>query len=143
MPSYLSLARDIDLKTMGMVASIPYIFAFFGILLFGRLGSIFPRHCGYIVAGCFAGAALALTGAYQVHTATSAVACLSATAFFLFGIHGPIAKVALDVAPKLQRAAFVGTYLTIGHFSSAATPRSEERRGGKEWVSTLRSRWSP
>ena len=122
MPSYLSMARDIDLKTMGMVASIPYIFAFFGILLFGRLGSIFPRHCGYIVSGCFAGAALALTGAYQVHTATSAVACLSATAFFLFGIHGPIAKVALDVAPKLQRAAFVGTYLTIGHFSSAATP---------------------
>src|SRR3546814_17633731 len=40
MPSYLSLARDIDLKTMGMVASIPYIFAFFGILLFCRRGRI-------------------------------------------------------------------------------------------------------
>src|SRR3546814_20650069 len=58
----------------------------------------------------------------QFHTATSACACLSATAFFLFGIHGPIAKVARYVAPKLQRAAFVGTYLTIVHFSSAATP---------------------
>jgi MFS-type transporter involved in bile tolerance (Atg22 family) len=60
--------------------------------------------------------------AYQVHSATSAVACLAATAFFLFGIHGPLAKVALDVAPKRQRAAFVSTYLTVGHISSALTP---------------------
>lgn len=122
MPSYLAMARDIDLKVLGTVASIPYVFAFVGIIIFGRLGSRFPRYCGYIVAGCFGGAAVALMAAYQVHSATSAVACLAATAFFLFGIHGPLAKVALDVAPQRQRAAFVSTYLTVGHVSSAATP---------------------
>src|SRR3546814_19502091 len=36
-----------------------------------------------------------------------------------------------------------GTYLTAAHQPGAAYTRSEERRVGKECVSTCRSRWSP
>src|SRR3546814_11265010 len=36
----------------------------------------------------------------------------------------------------------VVTFLTIRPMISA-TNRSDERRGGKEWVCTLRSRWAP
>src|SRR3546814_10480094 len=40
------------------------------------------------------------------------------------------------LGPELARRAGVGRGLGIG-------ARSEERRGGKEWVSTGRFRWSP
>ncbi|KKC26641.1 MFS transporter [Sphingomonas sp. SRS2] len=122
MPSYLAMARGIDLKMLGMLAAIPYVFAFLGILAFGWLGSRLPRHCTYIVAGGFAAAALSLAGAYRAETVPSAIAGLSAAAFFLFGVGGPIGKISLDLAPARRRAAFVGTYGTAGQISSALAP---------------------
>src|SRR3546814_17214056 len=67
---------------------------------------------------------------------------------------GPAAIEALslgasDTLAKPGRGSFSGRFaeilteriLTLGQ-QSAALPRSEERRVGKEWVSTCRYRWS-
>src|SRR3546814_5862883 len=52
--------------------------------------------------------------------------------------------VTLDEAYLGYQAPDNGLRLTVGRFQTAfAVPRSEERRVGKECVSTSRSRWSP
>src|SRR3546814_13409714 len=62
------------------------------------------------------------------------------------------ADYAVDVIPDrmakpfIERHHYSGSYpasrLAIGLFRQSQTGRSEERRVGKEWVSTCRSRWS-
>src|SRR3546814_19425048 len=48
------------------------------------------------------------------------------------------------IADKLFGDAFHWSVLAAGRFQLPfVTLRSEERRVGKEWVSTCRSRWSP
>src|SRR3546814_16580128 len=46
----------------------------------------------------------------------------------------------IQTAPALSRLAAA---LLTGGVGAAVLPRSEERRVGKEWVSTCSSRWSP
>tara|TARA_R110001606_G_scaffold12165_4_gene52361 strand:+ start:40106 stop:41224 length:1119 start_codon:yes stop_codon:yes gene_type:complete len=122
MPSYLALERHIEIRSLGMLASIPYVFGIFGMLLGGWVGTAFHKYCAQIIAACFLCAGVALISAYYVHTLAFALAGLSGTAFFLFAVMGPLGKVVLDLAPENQRAAFVGTYNTAGHLSSAFAP---------------------
>src|SRR3546814_13373008 len=49
----------------------------------------------------------------------------------------------LDEVFGSQNFSALIVYSTTGGFSSAGLSRSEERRVGKECVSTCRSRWSP
>src|SRR3546814_11141863 len=66
------------------------------------------------------------------------------------GLAGPMSKALKTVGLVLGGVALVAT--GIGAIAGAGTflgvagstfSRSEERRGGKEWVSKCRSRWSP
>lgn len=123
MPSYLAIAHHIDLKAVGALGSLIYIFAFIGLLIGGWLGSsILERRCPELVVACFAGAAICLVIAYRGGTLGLAVAGLSGAAFFLFGTSGPVGKVALDLAPERQRGVFVGIYNTAGHAGGALAP---------------------
>src|SRR3546814_14683992 len=45
--------------------------------------------------------------------------------------------------PNMERLAREGMKFTNAYSTPVCTPRSEERRVGKECVSTCRSRWSP
>src|SRR3546814_15815077 len=49
----------------------------------------------------------------------------------------------LTAAIKILREYERGVVFTLGRFTAVKGPRSEERRVGKECVSTCRSRWSP
>jgi len=123
MPSYLALAHHIDLKSVGALGGLIYLFAFVGLLAGGWLGSSWlQRRCPQLIVGCFLSAALCLIVAYRAHTLTLAVAGLSGTAFFLFGTSGPVGKVALDLAPEDRRGAYVGVYNTAGHAGGALAP---------------------
>ena len=59
MPSYLALQRHLDLKALGVAASVPYVFGFVGILLFGWLGStvLYRVRAPMIAAGYLCAAA--------------------------------------------------------------------------------------
>ncbi len=109
MPSYLSLARHINLKELGVAASIPYVFGFFGMVVFGWLGSRpFYRHRALLVGAAYLLAGLGLYAAFQAATPYWSIAGLSMAAFFLYGGFGPVWGIALDLTPETARGAFSG-----------------------------------
>lgn len=124
MPTYLAMERQIDLKHVGMVGSIPYVFAFLGLLLGGWLGStaLLHRLRGQLVVACYLAGGLSLFLAYNAGTLALAVVGLSSTAFFMFGALAPKGAVVIGLAPEQHRAAYVGTYTTAGQVGGASAP---------------------
>lgn len=123
MPSYLALARHIDLKSVGALAGVPYIFAFVGMLSIGWLGSgPLHRFCERIVITCFLGGGCFLYLAYDASSLALSLVGLSGAAFFLFGGSGPIGKILLDMAPESARAAYIGVYSTVGQLGAVIAP---------------------
>jgi len=124
MPSYLAMERHIDLKHAGYFGSIPYVFAFFGLLIGGWLGSSARFHhlrCQMVVIGLLV-AALSLFLAYNSDTLILAVVGLSATSLFLFGAAAPKGAVVIGLAPAEHRGAYSATYTTAGHIGGAISP---------------------
>lgn len=123
MPSYLVLARGIDLKTIGILASVPFLFAFCGLLVGGWLGSgRLHRSRPYLVVGAYLIAGASLVVAFLAETMAMAVAGLSSTAFNLHVALGPKSAIMLDLAPDRFRAAYVGVVSTVGQAAGAAAP---------------------
>jgi len=109
MPSYLSLSRHIELSHLGFDASIPYLFGFVGMLVFGWLGSgPLYRHRAPLVAVGYLLAAGALYATFMAVTVTGCLAGLSVAAFFLYGGFGPVWAIVLDLTPASARGAFSG-----------------------------------
>lgn len=122
MPSYLALARHINIKAIGMLGSIPYLFGLIGMLLAGWIGMKLERHRPMLFASCFLLTALSLFLTYNAGTLTLALAGLSATAFFLLGGSPLQGAILLDLAPERQRASFVGINSTAGQFGGLVAP---------------------
>jgi sugar phosphate permease len=109
MPSYLSITRHIDLKHLGIAASVPYFFGFLGMLFFGWLGSRpLYRHRARLVAAGYLLAGLGLYCTYTAATAAGSIAGLSGAAFCLYGGFGPVWGIALDLTPDSARGSFTG-----------------------------------
>jgi len=123
MPSYLAMARHIDLAKSGHLASIPFFVGFFGLVIGGWLGGgLFRRHCPELLALLWMGQGVGLILAYQADSLTLSLVGLSIAAFGLFGGTAPLGKVILDLAPERGRGAFVGVYNTVGQLGGAAAP---------------------
>jgi len=123
MPSYLALAHHIDLKALGPVASIPYVFGFLGMLLFGWLGSAsFHRRRPQLIACCLVVAGASLFLAYRADSVPLALAGLSGAAFCLFGTLGPLSAVSLDLAPARYRATLMGIWGTAAQLGGVVAP---------------------
>ena len=123
MPSYLALARHIDVKSIGPLGGIPYVFAFFGLLLGGWLGSsVLHRFRPQLVAICHLCAGVSLFLAYQAGTLSLALAGLSSAAFFLYGGQGPGVAIMLDLSPERTRGTFVGVVNTASQIGGAVAP---------------------
>jgi MFS transporter, ACS family, D-galactonate transporter len=123
MPSYLALTRHIELKNLGYSASIPYVFRFLGVVLFGWLGSkVFFRLRTVLTAMCYLSAAISLFITLHVSTVGACIAGLSATALFLYGGFGPYASIVLDLAPRNMRGAFAGFINTGGQVGGFVAP---------------------
>jgi MFS transporter, ACS family, D-galactonate transporter len=123
MPSYLAISRHIDLKGLGVAASIPYLFAAIGLIFFGWLGShIFFRHMAIQIAVTYVFAAIFLYFTYSASTVRQCVEGLSGAAFFLYGGFGPFVTLVLDLAPQNMRAAFSGFISTGGQAGGFFAP---------------------
>ncbi len=109
MPSYLSAERHIDLKSLGLIASIPYLCGFCGLLILGYLGKgLLYRYRPLLLGASYLLAGLGLFLAFTADSVVACVAGLSFGAFFLYGGFGPFWAVALDVVPAKLRGTFSG-----------------------------------
>jgi len=109
MPSYLSMARHIELKNLGVAASVPYIAGTIGLILFGLLGSkVLYRYRCLLVAALYVLAGISLYVTYNVSTPEQSVLGLSAAAMCLYGGFGPVWSLVLDLTPQSARGAFSG-----------------------------------
>ncbi len=109
MPSYLSMARHIELKNLGYASSIPYIAGTCGLIIFGLLGSkVFYRYRCLMVATLYLLAGVSLYVTYNVSTPEQSIIGLSAAAMFLYGGFGPVWSLVLDLTPQSARGAFSG-----------------------------------
>ncbi len=122
MPSYLAISRHIDLKQLGITASVPYWFGFLGLLVAGGLGSRLHSHRALLVAGLYVLAAAALTATFTAATPAGSVAGLSAAACFLYGGFGPFWAIVLDQTPPDARGAFSGFINCGGQIGGFAAP---------------------
>jgi MFS family permease len=122
-PSYLAGQRHIDLKSLGVAASVPYVFGLLGIVVFGMLGSGFMHRkrpilvaFGYVLTG------LALYLAYSAASIVSCVVGLSAAAFLLYGCLSPYAGLVAQLAPDGARGVFAGVINTGGQIGGLVAP---------------------
>ena len=123
MPSYLALQRHLDIKALGVAASVPYVFGFAGILLFGWLGStLLYRVRAPMIAAGYLCAAASLYLAYTADRVEVSLAGLCGAAFFMYGGFGPYAALVLDLAPERERGAFVGFVNTGGQLGGILAP---------------------
>jgi sugar phosphate permease len=123
MPSYLVMDRHVDLKTLGLAASIPYVFGALGLVVIGMLGSgPFFRRRGLLAAFCTTGVALSLLATFNASSIEATVAGLSAAAFFLYGTLGPYGSIVLDLAPSRLRGSFAGVINTGGQLGGIFAP---------------------
>lgn len=114
MPTYLNQTRHIELKSLGAVASLPYLSGFVGLLVMGALGhGVFYRQralltgAGYLLAGA------GLFAAFRAQGVAGSLAGLSFAAFFLYGGFGPFWAVVLDAVPGAVRGT-VGGFVNFG-----------------------------
>lgn len=123
MPSYLASAHGINIKSIGILGGIPYVFAILGLLLSGWLGStVFYRFRPQLLGASYLLAALSLYFAYTATTLTLSLAGLSSAAFFLYGGLSPFGAILLELAPENGRAAYSAFCSTVGQIGGAGAP---------------------
>ena len=123
MPTYLSLEHHINVKSIGLLGGIPYVFALVGLMIAGWLGSgALYRHRLQLLVVMFFCAGLSLYFAYTADTLPMSLAGLSAAAFFIYGGFGPFGAILLDLAPERYRAAYSGVVSTAGQLGGVAAP---------------------
>lgn len=123
MPSYLSSARGIDMRSIGMLGGIPYLSAFFGLLIFGWLGgSRLYRFRLQMLCVSYVVAAISLFGAYTAQSLSSSLVGLSLSALFMYGGLSCFGAILLDLAPEAVRGTYSGICSTVGQVGGAIAP---------------------
>lgn len=109
LPSYLSVERHIDLKTLGWATSVPYVCGFVGLLVLGRLAKTrMYRFRPLLLAVSYLLAAIGLYVAFTAGSAAVSVVGLSFGAFFLYGSFGPFWGISLDLVSASMRGTLSG-----------------------------------
>ncbi len=123
MPSYLASAHHIDLKSVGLVAGIPYVFGILGLLTLGWLAdSALYAQRAQLWAVSLVLAAACLYVAYQASDLTGSLIGLSGAAFFLYGSLALFAGIMIDYAPADSRASFSAIATTAGQLGGIIAP---------------------
>lgn len=113
LPGYLMLERGLDLKSMGVVASIPWIGAALGSLVGGRVSDLLYRKTNsrriarsFLSAGWFVILAVCLILVNQMTSIIGVASILTLACFVLSCAHAPITTVIVETVP--ERAGSIG-----------------------------------
>jgi sugar phosphate permease len=120
-PTYLLEYRHLSLKSLGVVASLPLVVGMVGDIAGGSLTDRIYRRTGrlrfarrIVAAPCMLLSALCLIPAATTSSASTAIACLTASLFFLEMVIGPAWAVPMDVG-----GAFSGTVTGVMNMAGA------------------------
>ena len=123
MPSYLAAAHHIDLKSVGLVGGLPYVFGIFGLLILGWLADTrLYAHRAQLWGASFILAGASLYLAYQSDSLAGSLAGLSGAAFFLYGSLALFAGIVIDYAPADARASCSAIATTAGQLGGIVAP---------------------
>ena len=122
-PTYLTKARHLNLKSLGAVGGVPYLFAFLGLALAGWLGSgALHRWRIQLLSVLYACAGVAMVLAFQARTLLGSMVGLSASAFFIYGSLSIFGAAMLDFAPERSRATYASVVTTAGQIGGLIAP---------------------
>ncbi len=123
MPSYLALARHIDIKSTGMLSGLPYLFGLFGAIAAGLAGTRLGRRLRpFLMAGTYLLSCGGLYAAFVSETLPMSMAGLCVAGFFIYAGLTAYGLVMLDLAPAGARAAYAGVVSTAGQVGSTLAP---------------------
>lgn len=123
MPTYLVSAHGIDIKKLGLLGSVPYLFGVVGLLLNGWLGSgPLYRYRPHLLAATYLLAACGLTAAISANTLFMTMVGLSGAAFALFGGLALFGAIVLELAPTGHSGAYTGAVTTAGQLGGILAP---------------------
>ena len=123
MPSYLSMARHIDIRAGALLGGLPYVSGALGMIVIGRAAKGSRSRvlanglaCVQLLAGT------ALLAALVARTGYGSLAGLSVAAFFLFGCYSLSAPLLLEIAPPGARASYGAVYSIVGQIGGIIAP---------------------
>jgi len=123
MPSYLALARHIDIKASGMLGGLPYLLGLVGGVAAGLIGTRLGRRGRpYLLAGAYLLACVALYAAFASATLAMSVAALSVAGFFIYAGLTTYGTIVIDLSPARSRAAYAGVVSTAGQVGGILAP---------------------
>jgi sugar phosphate permease len=121
LPSYLLKERGFTLLATGAVAGLPFAAGFIGILAAAYISDR-TRKPRVVLASVLLGNALFMLLTATAANATTAVVFLTATGFFLPGIHGPFWSLLMDLLPSRVIGSASGFLNTGGQIAGIAAP---------------------
>jgi sugar phosphate permease len=129
LPTYLEMDRHMSISKTGVIAALPFLFGILGSICGGLLvdflakrrfsatdSSRLPCICGVLAAAVFT------IGAAKAQSNTIAVACMSATVFFLYLNIAAAWTLAAAVAPRSYVASMAGFKGFGGYVGGALAP---------------------
>ncbi len=123
MPSYLALSRGLNLKSVGLLGSIPFFCGLVGLMVVGVLGStVLKRHLPQLTVACYLFAALFFYIAYSSTTLQFSLAGLSGAAACLYGALSSFGGIVLDLAPVNSRASYSSVVTAFGQAGGVIAP---------------------
>ena len=123
MPSYLSMARHIDIRAGALLGGLPYASGALGMIIIGRAAKgrrsrVLAR--SLVCVQLLAGAALLAT--FMAQTGYGSLAGMSVATFCLFGCYSLSAPLLLEAAPPGARASYGAVYSIVGQIGSIIAP---------------------
>jgi sugar phosphate permease len=127
-PTYLLEYRHLSLKSLGVVASLPLLAGMVGDIAGGSLTDKVYKKTGklkfarrIVAAPCMLASAVCLIPAATTHSASTAVACLTASLFFLEMVIGPAWAVPMDVGGEYS-GTVTGVMNMAGALGASVSP---------------------
>ncbi len=123
MPSYLAAARGIDLRQIGLLGGVPFVFGTLGLVVIGYLasGPLYTYRL-YVTAAAHGLAAVFLGLAFTASSLPLSLTGLSGAAFFLYGGFSIYGAIVIDLAPIKARGLYSSVLSSAGQLGGIVAP---------------------
>jgi sugar phosphate permease len=120
-PAIIKSLTNHGVVATGLLSTLPYVAAFVGLLVIGRLSDRTGQRARFVSASLF-GLGLFLLLSVLVHGAVLSLAFLVCAGFFLFAPHAPFWAIPAELFAAERRGAALGMISVIGNIGAFTGP---------------------